>query len=222
MMQLAIYGDSLSTGTHGQGGYLAALEKAFAPCQIHNYAVGSSGCSGHTPNGMTEVLHRTEGQRPPADLILVWHGSNDWYWGTPLGTPEDQSENTFWGAIRTVVGRLREENPEALLVWATPIYRWEAPDGTPQAGAADETPNRAGQRLFMYTDVLRQAADRLHFPLIETGRCSGIYAENANRLLEDRVHPNADGYRKIERVLCSQLQQLWYYHTGEKNVPASR
>lgn len=215
MMRLAIYGDSLSTGTHGDGGYLAALEKAFAPCELTNYAVGSSGCADGTPNGMVQILHRTEGKRAGADLILIWHGTNDWYWGTPLGSPDDCGEDTFWGAIHTVVNRLREENPQALLVWATPLYRHECPDGMKAAGDADRTPNRAGHCLFEYTRVLRDAADRLHFPLIETGRQAGIFAQNADLLLEDRVHPNAAGYRQIERVLCSELRRLWYYHTGE-------
>lgn len=216
MMQLAIYGDSLSTGTHGDGGYLAALRAAFPGCILANYAVGSSGCSSVTPNGMTQVLRRTQGQRAPADLILVWHGTNDWYWGTPLGGPDAEGEETYRGAVRTVVNCLRRENPDALLVWATPLYRRECPHGGAAAGDADYTPNAAGCCLWEYTKALRQEADRLHFPVIETGRLCGITAQNAAALLEDDVHPNAAGYRRIQRVLCTELQCLWYYHTGEQ------
>lgn len=215
MNNLTIYGDSLSTGTHGQGGYLAALQAVLAPATLTNYAVGSSGCAAGTPNSMMEVLRRTQGQRAPADLILIWHGTNDWYWGTPLGTPGDRTEDTFWGAVTSAVTRLRTENPDALLVWVTPVYRRECPDGATEPGDADEIPNRAGHCLWEYTRVLRQAADRLHFPLVEMGRDSGICAQNADRLLEDNVHPNRAGYRPISRVLCRELSRLWYYHTGE-------
>ena len=56
--QVWIYGDSLSTGTHGDGAYLEALKREFHVKELHNFAVGSSGLSKITPNGMLEVLDK--------------------------------------------------------------------------------------------------------------------------------------------------------------------
>ena len=73
-----IYGDSLSTGTHGDGAYLEALVREFDVVQLHNFAVGSSGLSKITPNGMLEIMERQimektwESLEAP-DLIFIWH-----------------------------------------------------------------------------------------------------------------------------------------------------
>ena len=216
MQKILIYGDSLSTGTHGQGGYLAALQSAFGAPRLVNCAVGSSGCAAGTPNSMAEVLRQDAPEAYGADLVLIWHGSNDWYWGTPLGRPGVADPATFYGAVGSAVDTVRLRNPGALVVWATPIYRFEQPCGGTQPGCADFTQNRAGQTLPDYTAALRRAADCWHFPLIEMGRLCGICAQNEGALLEDHVHPNAAGYRRIERVLCPALRYYHALHTGEE------
>lgn len=217
MKKMLIYGDSLSTGTHGDGAYLDKLRKKLEIEKIENYSVGSSGLSLATPNSMMEVLDQhNDLQGVDADIIFVWHGTNDWYWGTEIGNKEDTSKTTFYGAVYHAMGELRRRNPEALIVWATPIFRWEAPDGVEERGDAAKLKNKVGNTQLAYTEALRNAADLYHFPLIEMGRLVDIHKDNADRYLEDKVHPNVLGYRKIERILVDHLKQYYAWHNGEK------
>ncbi|MFT4145392.1 MAG: SGNH/GDSL hydrolase family protein [Mobilitalea sp.] len=218
MDSMIIYGDSISTGTHGEGAYLDALKKCLKVKHIQNYAIGSSGLSAKTPNSMLKVLEGQEENKEgrDVDLILVWHGTNDWYWGAELGSVDQEEDDTFYGAIKKAVKVIRERNPEGLLVWITPIFRYEKPDKGDTPGNANFTKNHTGHTLDEYTQAICLMGRKLGFPVIEMGMSVGIYEENEIGYMEDQVHPNVFGYRKIERVLEKEITKYWYYHTGEK------
>ena len=73
MKTIAIYGDSISTGTHGEGGYEAMLKSSLSLEKVYNFAVGSSGLTRKTPGGMLEVLDKNPVPED-AELFLIWHG----------------------------------------------------------------------------------------------------------------------------------------------------
>ncbi len=210
--QVWIYGDSLSTGTHGDGAYLEALKREFHVKELHNFAVGSSGLSKITPNGMLEVLDKQIRDRlweklEKPDLIFIWHGSNDWYWGTPIGSFGNEEGESFWACVRTALTIFRSKFPDTPIVWATPIFRLEMPDGKNRTGDAAFLENKAGHTMYDYGQALWEASGRYHFPLIDTGRLVDIHRQNEERFLEDHVHPNRAGYRKIEKVLIKGIKE---------------
>lgn len=205
--KIVIYGDSISTGTHGEGAYLHQLQEKFG-AEIVNYAVGSSGISYATPGNTATILEDENNIPRDADLVLMWHGSNEWYWGSPIGTLSDQTAHTYLGAIAQAVTRIRKRAPEAELVWLTPIYRYEKPDQGAYAGGAYETPNKIGLTLYDYYRALEAASIRHGFPLIDIRRGCGIHEGNQERYLEDRVHPNKAGYARIWRVLERGLAEI--------------
>lgn len=205
-LKLAIYGDSLSTGTHGEGGYEEKLKGSLCLSEIYNFAVGSSSLSKGSAGCMADLLE--EGRLPEeADIILIWHGSNDWYWGVPLGTMDDKKPDTFNGAISFVIDRLRMNFPKAIIIWVTPIFRMEKPDGIETAGDAFRTLNKNGSTLLDYTETIQRASLIHGFPLIDMRRLSGIHLYNSDYYLEDGVHPNRNGYELIHRILDAELRK---------------
>ncbi|GLC82258.1 hypothetical protein LBYZC6_43720 [Lacrimispora brassicae] len=199
MKKLVIYGDSISTINHGKGGYEGMLKQALALAEISNFSIGSSGLTRVTPKCMLEVL---EQQQIPedADLFLIWHGSNDWYWGSSM--------EEFSAAIRIAVDRLRAAAPGALLAWVTPIYRLEQPAGIAKVGEAYDLPNKVGCTMLDYYEELEHSAIKLGFPLIDMRRLCGIHRDNAQMYLEDKVHPNHDGYVRIGAVLEREIRRI--------------
>ena len=161
MKTIAIYGDSISTGTHGEGGYEAMLKSSLSLEKVYNFAVGSSGLTRKTPGGMLEVLDKNPVPED-AELFLIWHGSNDWYWGSGM--------EEFSHGVKEAVNRLRAAAPTAELVWVTPIYRFECPDGMAQAGEAYELSNKNGYTMLDYYEELERSSKRLGFPLIDMRR----------------------------------------------------
>ena len=208
--KIVIYGDSLSTGTHGEGAYLKQLEETYG-AEVVNYAVGSSGMSSATPNNASEILEKDGNIPEDADLVILWHGSNDWYWGSPIGELEDQGTDTFLGAVGNAVRRIRAKLPEAALIWFTPIYRFERPDGGAAAGRAYETKNKQGCTMMEYYEALCRASVYHGFPLGDMRRCVGIHESNQEDFLEDKVHPNRKGYERIWRVMKKNLDEILYY-----------
>lgn len=214
---LVIYGDSISTGTHGAGGYEPALRKALRPSIIHNHAVGGSGLSAVTPNSLVTLLERADHRHPEADLILLWHGSNDWYWGAEAGSLDVEDPHTFRGAMVQVVRILRAVSPRAVLMWPTPIWRRERPDGcTGQVGEAWDTPNKKGCTLREITGCIEEGSRRHCFTAPDMRRLSGIHPGTAPFLLEDDVHPNAEGYQRISAVLLAEFRKWSGY---QREVP---
>lgn len=218
MNKLIIYGDSISSGTHGEGAYLNYIKEKLSCEILENNSIGSSGLSEVTPNNMLSVLEKQKNgeEGRGADMIFIWHGSNDWYWGTPIGEAEDEGGNTFYGAIRKAVTTLRRRNPEAYIVWGLPIFRLEKPDGMEETGNAFYLKNKAGNTMKDYAEALRDMGERCGFPVVEFHAGVNINEENEKCFLEDHVHPNALGYRMIERVLETELKKYWYFKSGEK------
>lgn len=208
--KIVIYGDSISTGTHGEGGYEGFLKNTFQ-AETVNYAVGSSGLSFGSPNNAASILLDVKNIPEDADLVFMWHGTNDWYWGCPVGKIQDETPDTFYGAIRTAVRCIRRKAPDSVLIWATPIFRLEKPDGAEIESAAYETENKAGFTMEAYYDAVMRASVYYGFPVIDMRKLCGIHEENHELYLEDKVHPNRAGYEKIERVLERGMKEILYY-----------
>ena len=199
MKRMAIYGDSISTVNHGNGGYETIIKEGLGLEIIYNFSVGSSGLTEATPKGMLELLR----QKPvpkDVDLVLVWHGSNDWYWGSHMGS--------FAAGIKEAVERIRRDVPEATIVWLTPMFRFEMPDQGAVPGEAYQLENKAGHTLLDYYVQLELSSKQLGFYLLDMRRLLNIHKENMDVYLEDQVHPNNKGYEKIGAVIISELERF--------------
>ena len=197
-MRILIYGDSISTGTHGDGAYLKALEKAFGATLV-NRAVGSSGTARMTPSSLLSQLDAYDDRN--ADLVIVWHGSNDWYWGTDIAV--------FRESVREAADTIRERNPFAPLIWFSPlVYRLECPDGGKQKGEAAVTANKAGLTMPDYIEALREEAVRGGFFFGDISSSVQINRYNAAVFLEDGVHPSRKGYDRIEKAIIQTVRMV--------------
>ena len=201
-----IYGDSLSDGTHGENAYLDEIKREFRIERLRNFAVSASGLTEQTPGSMASILKRQmeDGFASVQDtpqVIFIWHGTNDWYWGSDLAA--------FHRDVVWATETLRACFPDALILWATPIFRLEAPDQCTIRADGYVNPNKNGHTLADFTRVLEDCSVRCHFPLIDMNRQCHINAFNEGICLEDHVHPNAEGYRRISRVLIREIRRQW-------------
>ncbi|MDY0290582.1 MAG: SGNH/GDSL hydrolase family protein [Sphaerochaeta sp.] len=207
-MSILVFGDSISCITHGEGGYIKTLEKTFSPIKVHNFAISGSGLSTGTPNSCLKVVKALGCQSDVNySLCLIWHATNDWYWGTPLGDPLCADETTFFGSIDLLVKKLRSFSPLGLMVWVAPIYRWEQPFETSREGNAFLIDNKVGLTLADYAGALEYASKIYGFPVVPMHELTQFHEGNADHFFEDGVHPNRAGYDRIEKSLIPYLKQ---------------
>lgn len=206
--KISIYGDSISTVNHGEGGYEKKLKESLSLEEIYNFSIGSSGLSSGTPNSMVNIVMKPEMIPKDVDLNLIWHGSNDWYWGTKIGQMGNSDPSTFWGSIDFTINKLRQKNHMARIAWVTPIYRREKPYMCHRVGDGYELQNLNGYTLLDYYKVIELASKRYGFYLIDMRRMANFHRENAQYFLEDYVHPNKHGYKIIHDILYAEIKKL--------------
>jgi lysophospholipase L1-like esterase len=206
--KIAIYGDSISTVNHGNGGYEGLLKASLKLEEIYNFSVGSSGLSTKTPNCMVNLLQDQNTIPKDVELILIWHGSNDWYWGTDIGKMGEKDQSTYWGGIDFVISQLRKTVSRARIAWVTPIFRKEVPYLGTESGEGYELKNLNGNTLLDYYETLERASKRYGFYLIDMRRRANIHRDNAEYYLEDNVHPNQKGYEMIHGILHRELMNI--------------
>lgn len=206
--KLVIFGDSISTPLVGNGGYAKHLQRYLPHLRIVNRAVAASAAGGGAAGSLLPVLQACAGEDADATAVLVWHGTNDWYWGTPVGAPESRDTQSYSGALYRAVCSLRKQMPNATLLFATPLYRWQAAEGCTQCGDAWFTENRIGKTQRHYAEALWAMAQALCVPVVDTRLLSGFHAENQPQRLPDGVHPDERGCRVLAQIFADALQQL--------------
>ena len=207
----AIYGDSISLDSYPGGGWPSRVAAALQPADMYNHAIGASGLSATTPNSTITKINELDWQHPDAEIAIVWHGTNDWYWGAPVGKVGEADENTYAGAIECLVRKLRQINPQVRIVWMTPILRCQPPHRIDASASSEawDTPNCTGATMRDYVDVLTEQSRRLCFPLIDLRRLTGFSPENKHLYYRDIAHPSEAGFDRIAELIARHLR-LWY------------
>ncbi|HCZ24816.1 MAG TPA: hypothetical protein DHV05_08260 [Acholeplasmataceae bacterium] len=208
LKSIVIYGDSISTINHGHGGYIRHLEKSFPNATLYNHAIGSSGLSLTTPNSLVSLLESSINIHPEADLIILWHGTNDWYWGAPLGNVLQSDPYTFQGALHHTLTKLSTLSPHANIIFLTPLYRNEMPHQCSKRGNAYRLKNLNGNTLRAYKEAIISAQHNHKFILLDLSNILGTTKIKAYPYFEDLVHPNLYGYKKISKSLIKQIKKL--------------
>lgn len=127
------------------------------------------------------------------DGLIVFLGTNDWYYGRPLGTDADTSAaQTFAGDIRRFFETVAAVRKDLRIIWLTSLQRMGG--DTTGAGVAEGTRGRnsLGHALEDYVDIGMKIVGQYGHPVVDLYRQSGaneftLLTGTANN--NDRVHP---------------------------------
>jgi lysophospholipase L1-like esterase len=108
------------TGHRVTKGYLTLVSERLPEIEYVN-----KGYNGWTAVRIADEIESLGVER--ADAYSVFLGTNDWWQGKPLGTLDDYTNKTgnetFHGAYRTIIDKLRSLNPDAKIILITPMQR---------------------------------------------------------------------------------------------------
>lgn len=140
------------------------------------------------------------------DLVVVFGGTNDFGHGdAPIGTPDDRTEDTFWGACHLICEKLINRFPKSQIVFMSPLHRMHE-----DSMCGTRKPAPVGT-LYDYVEILRMVTRKYSIPFLDLMQVSGITPRvpiMQQLYMPDGIHPNDAGHALIAAKLKGFLESL--------------
>ncbi len=187
------YGDKLSdTGL----AFPYVVASGCMEAKLNNYGWNGSNLAGPHPD---RLVDRYPAMEPDADLILVLGGTNDYAGfhelGTPLGTAQDTTADTFYGGLNLLMCGLRQMYPDRDVVFMTPLRR-----------VGYMRKNGSGFYLNQYAEAIRERAAFWGFRVIDLFNEPELdFSSRSAAYLVDGLHPNEKGHALVGACVYRRL-----------------
>ncbi len=156
------------------------------------------------PDHDKDFISRVNDLDSDADVIMVFGGTNDYGHGdAPMGTMQDRTPYTFYGALHTLYTDLITRFPEALIVVMTPLHRLN------EDALVDDNGRRRAGTLKDYVNVIREVAQYYSLPVLDLYRESGLQPNVPviqEKYVPDGLHPNDAGHVMLKNLIYSFLK----------------
>ena len=211
--KIVFLGDSITEGcgTSGVEHHFVTLIGKMGECEVKNYGIGGTRFARQTTPTWEiwdkDFCGRVEDLDEDADVVVVFGGTNDFGHGdAPLGTIEDRSLYTFYGACHHIMTRLHERFAGKPIVFLTPLHRCN--EDNPK-GDGNKPYNVAP--LKTYVNIIREMADYYSLPLLDLYAVSGIQPKVdaiREKYCPDGLHPNDAGHVILAEKIFAFLKAM--------------
>lgn len=193
------------------------------------------GINGHQWTGILRQARQLfEEQGDSVDAIIVFAGTNDYNAGLPLGEWFTETEmetivggpratvrkhrapvmadTTFKGRINLAMDYLKSHFPTKQIILMTPLHRAFARFSDQNIQPDENFANKLGLYIDDYVRTIKEAGNVWAVPVIDLNSASGLfplddaYAPYFHKTDTDRLHPNAEGHRRMAKAIFYQLQ----------------
>lgn len=204
-------GDSITSGYNLTGTEMpwSAQTASMLNMDFVNYGIGGSEIAQFVEgnDSYNPMSIRYADMDDDADLVLVAGGTNDWSHNhTELGTIEDTSVNTLYGALNTLCSGLKAKYPNAKIIFMTPIKRF------PGGYIYDyNTVNDYGFDLNKTCDVIKEVCEKYDITVLDMFTISNLdptNAENQAKYFTDGSHPNYLGATDMAQDVVDFLKTV--------------
>jgi lysophospholipase L1-like esterase len=118
-----------------------------------------------------------------ADVYSVFLGTNDWWHGNRVGTFEDYrnstGNDTFFGAYRTIIDKLKQLNKNAKIILITPMQRGDfVYIANMKNNAYGSYKEKHGQSLAQFADAVGKISQFEKCEVVDLFNKSGMTVEN--------------------------------------------
>jgi lysophospholipase L1-like esterase len=118
-----------------------------------------------------------------ADVYTIFLGTNDWWSGKPIGTPDDYQQNTgtgtVYGAFRIIINKLRQLNKKARIILMTPLQRGDfVYINNFKNNAFGSYDQKNGQHLEQFANAILAIGKLEKIKVVDLYHDSGITQEN--------------------------------------------
>lgn len=172
--------------------YVNLLGTMLGAEKVYNYGLSGSAIAGNHP---LRFVDRFRAMDPNADLILVFGGTNDFGFHTPLGQMGDLTADTFYGGLNLMMCEMMQRYPDSEIVFLTPLRRLR-----------DTRPNKTGSVLGDYAQAIREMSAFYDIPVIDLYSSQEVYfLADRYRYIKDGIHPNDAGQSVLAHFIYQNL-----------------
>lgn len=213
--KIVFLGDSITEGCGTSGAehhFVTLVGKEGGFRESKNYGIGGTRIARQTKpsdceNWDKDFCARVEELDEDADIIGVFGGTNDFGHGdAPLGTFDDRTVYTFYGACHYLMNRLIERFPGKAIFIMTPIHRVTEDN---MKGDGCKAYNVAP--LKTYVEIIREVAEYYSLPVLDLYAVSGIQPKVdiiRERYCPDGLHPNDAGHVLLTEKILAFLKAM--------------
>ena len=204
-------GDSITEGVGASSPehvYPHLIKEKYGLAKANNYGISGTRFAKQTKPSEPasfdlDFCSRVAEMDPEADAVVVFGGTNDFGHGdAPIGTPEDRTKDTFWGACHELMSSLVKKYPGKPVVICTPLHRISEHIPT-----GDNKPEPVAV-LDEYIAIIRTVAQYYALPVLDLNGVTGIQPrvpEIKEALCPDGLHPNDAGQAILAKCIGNFL-----------------
>lgn len=207
-------GDSITEGCGTSGPdarFSHLIEYRCGLKRANNYGIGGTRIARQTRPynpvyDQNDYCKRCADMDKEADINVVFGGTNDFGHGdAPLGTPDDRTPDTFWGACHYMMRTMIETYPDAVTVICTPLHRMNE-----DSLRGDNKPEDVAN-LATYVGIIKTVAEYYSLPVLDLWSMSGLQPHVwpiQARYMPDGLHPNDAGHSLLADRIIGFLSAL--------------
>lgn len=200
--KIAFLGDSITAGLTWNGSEQIYVKKPYPitvaeklNCECQNVGHSSFPISSI---GKAQCFNTTYSEIAlDTDYIFVFGGTNDYQYSVPVGTIADREDVSFCGAVFTLINKIRTRNPNAKLVFFTPLHR-------------SSEVKSDGFKLIDYVNAIRDVCELCAIPVVDLYKNSGFsnVVTEMQQYYADGLHLTQDGYNVLGDVIAERIRYV--------------
>ena len=208
-IKMAVLGDSITQGVGVENlnnMYYNRIQRECGVRELYVDGIGGTRIArqqtpSEEPTFDLDFVSRIDKIDEDCDLVVVFGGTNDFGHGdAPIGTPDDRTEDTFWGACHLLCEKLIQRFPKSKLVYMSPLHR-----------ITEDEQNRHGKILNDYVEIIKIVTRKYSIPFLDMMQEGGLAPRvpiHQELYMPDGLHPNDAGQGRIAERLKGFLQSL--------------
>lgn len=193
---ISFLGDSITAGYYAPYSYADVVCEDLNAKQ-YNYGVSGNTLASDDGKGFVERYKNIHA----SEVIVVFGGSNDYYNDVPLGSPDSQKKDEFYGALKILCTGLKSTYPNSQIVFITPLRGQFL-------GMHNSGNNNTGSSMWDYVKAMQDVCAANDIPVIDLYHNFKINGDNYDEYTSDGLHPNEDGHKVIAQALESYIKSL--------------
>ena len=207
--KIACLGDSLTEGSnldkmenYQQYSYPSVLKNILQAEEVYNLGIGGSSYGRYWDNAFVDRYREIP---QDVDIIVVMGGTNDGFAASEkeLGSFEEKKGKTFYGDVDELMRGLKENYPEAKIIFATPL---------PNV-LHDYLRNQRNYLLpqSVYAKAIKELAAQYQIDVVDLYNSNLLDTHDAEVIthyMPDGVHANPEGYQILAEHLARNIIEI--------------